>query len=195
MHLSLKSSLFTFLTGLSAVLAPSAGWATTFHVAPKGSDSNPGTLEQPVATLEAARDAARKSGKGPHVITVTPEKKDKNWLRPSHDDPEGEKKGTKGTGWGWLADDAQQRIEKRDSEERARDKEEEEDRAAEKQRKAEEFEIPGKKLKHEVISDCSVREEDVFGRKVASEREGTNHRHMRHEIAERRQSEREVPVS
>ncbi len=38
--------------------------------------------------------------------------------------------------WGWLADDAQQRIEKRDSEERARDKEEEEDRAAEKQRKA-----------------------------------------------------------
>ena len=72
MHLSLKSSLFTFLTGLSAVLAPSAGWATTFHVAPKGSDSNPGTLEQPVATLEAARDAARKSGKGPHVITVTP---------------------------------------------------------------------------------------------------------------------------
>ena len=65
----------------------------------------------------------------------------------------------------------------------------------EKQRKAEEFEIPGKKLKHEVISDCSVREEDVFGRKVASEREGTNHRHMRHEIAERRQSEREVPVS
>ncbi len=72
MHLSLKSSLFTFLTGLSAGLAPAAGWATTFHVAPKGNDANPGTLEQPVATLEAARDAARKAGKGPHVIAITP---------------------------------------------------------------------------------------------------------------------------
>lgn len=44
----------------------------TFVVAPKGKDTNPGTAEQPLATLEAARDAARKSKGGPHCITVMP---------------------------------------------------------------------------------------------------------------------------
>ena len=34
----------------------------TFIVAPGGSDSNPGTKAQPMATLEAARDAARSAG-------------------------------------------------------------------------------------------------------------------------------------
>ena len=63
------------------------------------------------------------------------------------------------------------------------------------QRKAEEFEIARQELEHEVVADRPVREEDVFGRKVASEREGTDHRNVRDEIAERRHSKREVPVS
>jgi hypothetical protein len=44
----------------------------TFVVAPDGKDANPGTKEQPLATLEAARDAARKTGGGPHRIVVMP---------------------------------------------------------------------------------------------------------------------------
>lgn len=43
-----------------------------FYVAPKGSDSCPGTKEQPFATWEAARDSARKAGPGPHRIVVLP---------------------------------------------------------------------------------------------------------------------------
>ena len=46
--------------------------ATTLVVAPNGNDTNPGTKEQPLATLVAARDAARKAGAGPHTITVMP---------------------------------------------------------------------------------------------------------------------------
>ncbi len=46
--------------------------AATFVVAPSGNDQNPGTNEQPLATLQAARDAARKAGAGPHRIVVTP---------------------------------------------------------------------------------------------------------------------------
>lgn len=38
------------------------GMALNYYVATDGSDSNPGTLEQPFATLEAARDAIRKAG-------------------------------------------------------------------------------------------------------------------------------------
>jgi hypothetical protein len=44
----------------------------TFVVAPGGSDSNPGTKSQPLATLEAARDAARLSEPGNHLIIVLP---------------------------------------------------------------------------------------------------------------------------
>lgn len=44
----------------------------TFIVAPGGSDNNPGTISQPLATLEAARDAARKAGPGNHRIIVRP---------------------------------------------------------------------------------------------------------------------------
>jgi hypothetical protein len=44
----------------------------TFTVAPGGSDSNPGTISQPLATLEAARDATRKAGSGNHRIIVLP---------------------------------------------------------------------------------------------------------------------------
>ncbi len=44
----------------------------TFVVAPNGDDRNPGTRERPLATLVAARDAARKAGEGPHRIVVMP---------------------------------------------------------------------------------------------------------------------------
>jgi parallel beta-helix repeat protein len=46
--------------------------ANTFTVAPNGLDSNPGTPELPFATLQAARDAARKAEAAPHRIVVTP---------------------------------------------------------------------------------------------------------------------------
>ncbi|MEI6141676.1 MAG: right-handed parallel beta-helix repeat-containing protein [Mariniphaga sp.] len=44
----------------------------TYVVAPGGSDSNLGTTSQPMATFEAARDAARTAGKGNHRIIVLP---------------------------------------------------------------------------------------------------------------------------
>jgi hypothetical protein len=37
---------------------------TVFHVAPTGSDSNPGTRRKPLATLERARQAVRMAGPG-----------------------------------------------------------------------------------------------------------------------------------
>ncbi len=49
-----------------------ASRGATFYVAPGGKDGNPGTQAQPLATLEAARDAARKAGAGPHRIVVMP---------------------------------------------------------------------------------------------------------------------------
>ncbi len=56
-----------------AVLASGARLqAATFVVAPGGKDANPGTNAQPLATLAAARDAARKAGPGPHRIVVKP---------------------------------------------------------------------------------------------------------------------------
>ncbi|HPS06052.1 MAG TPA: right-handed parallel beta-helix repeat-containing protein [Kiritimatiellia bacterium] len=72
MHLSLKSSLAVFCAGLSVAIAPAGAAAATFHVAPQGSDANPGTQAQPLATFEAARDAARKAGQGPHTIRALP---------------------------------------------------------------------------------------------------------------------------
>ena len=44
----------------------------TFMVSQSGSDNNPGTRSQPFATLEAARDAARRAGPGDHRIIVRP---------------------------------------------------------------------------------------------------------------------------
>ena len=44
----------------------------TFIVATGGSDSNPGTFSQPLATLEAARNAARSAQPGNHRIVVMP---------------------------------------------------------------------------------------------------------------------------
>jgi hypothetical protein len=49
-----------------------AASAADFHVAPNGDDSNAGTKEKPLATLQAARDAARTAGAGPHRIIVLP---------------------------------------------------------------------------------------------------------------------------
>ena len=46
--------------------------AATFTVAPGGSDSSPGSPENPLASLEAARDLAREAEGGPHRIVVMP---------------------------------------------------------------------------------------------------------------------------
>jgi len=54
-----------------AVLAGVAAGAE-FFVAPQGRDGAPGTREQPLARVEAARDAARAAGAGPHRIVLLP---------------------------------------------------------------------------------------------------------------------------
>lgn len=56
---------------LAAIAASSLLQAATFVVAPSGNDQNPATAEQPLASLQAARDGARKAGPGPHRIVVT----------------------------------------------------------------------------------------------------------------------------
>src|ERR1035437_4595984 len=63
--------LFTvlFLTHSNHILGQEVT-GKTFIVAPGGSDSNQGTITQPMATLEAARDAARKAKPGNHRIIV-----------------------------------------------------------------------------------------------------------------------------
>lgn len=62
------------VVGVAVVFAwlPLSAQGATFHVAPTGSDAQPGTAEQPLATLEAARDAARKAQGGPHRIVLMP---------------------------------------------------------------------------------------------------------------------------
>ncbi len=62
---------FIYLLAVLAATTVSAH-AATFVVAPGGHDDHPGTAQQPLATLEAARDAARKAGAGPHRIVVMP---------------------------------------------------------------------------------------------------------------------------
>lgn len=56
---------------LAAVAGPAA-MAGDFFLSPQGNDQNPGTRDRPVASLAAARDAARKAGAGPHRIAVLP---------------------------------------------------------------------------------------------------------------------------
>lgn len=60
--------------GVAILLWAFAGLASAaeFYVAANGKDDNPGTKERPLATPEAARDAARKAGTGPHRIIVMP---------------------------------------------------------------------------------------------------------------------------
>jgi hypothetical protein len=45
-----------------------AASAAEFHVAPNGSDANPGTMAKPFATVERARDAMRGQGGGEVVV-------------------------------------------------------------------------------------------------------------------------------
>jgi hypothetical protein len=54
------------------LLAVGPAVSATFHVAPGGNDTNAGTKEKPLATLEAARDAARKADAGSRRIVVMP---------------------------------------------------------------------------------------------------------------------------
>ena len=56
--------------GNHAFVAADAG--STFYVATIGSDTNPGTEAQPVATLAVAGELARKAGAGSHRIIVMP---------------------------------------------------------------------------------------------------------------------------
>jgi len=58
-------ALFSFLAFTVSGVAP----ALDLHVAPTGNDANPGTEAKPLATLAAARDAARK-GAGNEAVTV-----------------------------------------------------------------------------------------------------------------------------
>src|ERR1035441_824030 len=61
------------MTRLAALLFASV-WtiaqAADFYVAPDGNDHHNGSTDQPLATIQAARDAARKAGTGPHRIVV-----------------------------------------------------------------------------------------------------------------------------
>lgn len=54
---NVASAVVTFLAVLAACVMPCA--AADFYVAPNGNDANPGTIAQPFATLQAARNAAR----------------------------------------------------------------------------------------------------------------------------------------
>jgi hypothetical protein len=67
----LKTALVKFV---SLFLLASTVHAADFYIAPNGNDSGPGTMEQPMATLEAARDAARKAGVGQHRLILQPGK-------------------------------------------------------------------------------------------------------------------------
>ena len=49
-------------SALAAAIAGTVVAAAEFHVAPNGADTNPGTVEQPFATLEKARDSIRGQG-------------------------------------------------------------------------------------------------------------------------------------
>lgn len=67
-HAHVLSLTALLLTGVGFL---STAKATDFYVAPKGDDTGTATKDKPVATLEAARDAARKAGAGPHRIILT----------------------------------------------------------------------------------------------------------------------------
>ena len=56
----------------AAMLFPFWTFGAAFYVATNGNNANPGTPDKPLLTLEAACDAARKAGAGPHTIKVQP---------------------------------------------------------------------------------------------------------------------------
>ncbi len=72
MQTGAKALLIVTAAGSMALTLGSRALAATFAVSPAGSDASPGTQAQPLATLEAARDAARKAGAGPHTIRLLP---------------------------------------------------------------------------------------------------------------------------
>ena len=65
-------SVFTAaaLAAAAAGLAEELPLPKVVWVSPQGRDSNPGTRQQPLATLEAARDRARRAGPAPRRIVV-----------------------------------------------------------------------------------------------------------------------------
>jgi hypothetical protein len=65
----MKHLLITLCAGLFC--AGQTGGAD-FFVAPGGADTNAAAKDRPLATLEAARAAARKAGPGPHRIVAMP---------------------------------------------------------------------------------------------------------------------------
>ena len=71
-HLVRQLTMASLVAATSVALSSASLPAATFTVAPTGQDSNPGTPEKPLATLQAARDAARKAEGGPHRIVVMP---------------------------------------------------------------------------------------------------------------------------
>lgn len=56
--------------GLAMVMSVASG--ADYYVGPGGNDGGDGTRERPLATLEAARDTARKAAAGPHRILLLP---------------------------------------------------------------------------------------------------------------------------
>jgi hypothetical protein len=69
-HLMLLATILVITPGNFASGQQLTG--KTYIVAPQGSDSNPGTRSRPLATIEAARDAARMAGPGNHRIIIMP---------------------------------------------------------------------------------------------------------------------------
>ena len=63
--------LCILLAGALALAAAQSS-AADFFTAPGGNDANPGAEAKPFATIQAARDAARAAGPGPHRIVVMP---------------------------------------------------------------------------------------------------------------------------
>jgi len=65
----MKTTTVVLLGGLCCA---AVAHAAEFYVAPNGRDTNAGSRDRPLATLPAARDAARSGGVGPHRIVVLP---------------------------------------------------------------------------------------------------------------------------
>lgn len=61
MRITLPDRLTVFVIAVTLMLAFPAARAADFHLAPNGSDTNPGSETRPFATLERARDAARQA--------------------------------------------------------------------------------------------------------------------------------------
>ena len=63
-------SVLSGAVGLALAVQVTTG--ADVYVSPKGADAAAGTREQPLASLDAAREAARKAGPGPHRIVLLP---------------------------------------------------------------------------------------------------------------------------